>query len=143
MQDVFCRGEWFFQSTLQKDQRAGKHTMAAPSSVNDGTIHYSSPDQIQLIIPGVDIQNRPNSNHVVVTAPDVLNVLMLQRHLGEELKFFRSLLENLLCCVEAIHQQRPAACSFVFEAVEHLDPARRERTHITKEASVSLSHDRE
>lgn len=46
---------------------------------------------------------------------------MLQRHFGEELKVFRGFLHYLFGRVEAVHQQRPPACPFMSEAVEHLD----------------------
>ena len=81
------------------------------------------PDQIKLVVPGIDIENRPNSDHVVVTVSHVLNVLVLQRHLAEQLELIRGLSENLLCRVEAIHQQRPPARALVLQAVKHLDAA--------------------
>lgn len=84
---------------------------------------YVSPDQIELVVPRIDVQNRPNTNHVIVTASYIFHILMLQWHLAEQLKRFRSFLEHLLCCVEPIHKQRPATCPFMLEAVEHLDAA--------------------
>lgn len=82
------------------------------------------PDQIKLVVPGIDIEDRPNSNHVVVTVSHVLNILVLQRHLAEQLKLVRGSLENLLCRVETIHQQRPPTRALVLQAVKHLDAAR-------------------
>lgn len=81
------------------------------------------PDEIKLVVPRIDIEDRPNSNHVVVTVSHVLNVLMLQRHLAEQLKLVRGLPENLLCRIETIHQQRPPARALVLQAVKHLDAA--------------------
>lgn len=81
------------------------------------------PDQIKLVVPGIDIENRPNSDHVVVTVSHVLNILMLQRHLAEQLELIGGLPENLLCRVETVHQQRPPARALVLQAVKHLDAA--------------------
>lgn len=39
------------------------------------------PDQVKLIVPGIDVEDWPNSDHVVVTISHILNVLMLQWHL--------------------------------------------------------------
>lgn len=81
------------------------------------------PDQIKLVVPGIDVENRPNSDHVVVTVSHVLNILVLQRHLAEQLELIGGLPENLLCRVETIHQQRPPTRALVLQAVKHLDAA--------------------
>lgn len=81
------------------------------------------PDKIKLIVPGIDIENWPNSDHVVVTVSHILNILVLQWHLAEQLELIRGLSENLLCRVETIHQQRPPARALMLQAVKHLDAA--------------------
>lgn len=39
------------------------------------------PDQVKLVVPGIDIEDWSNSDHVVVTISHILYVLMLQWHL--------------------------------------------------------------
>lgn len=81
------------------------------------------PDEIKLIVPGADTENWPNSNHVVVAVSHTLDMLVLQRDLGEQLKLVWGTLENPLCRIETIHQQRPPTRALVLQAVEHLDAA--------------------
>lgn len=40
------------------------------------------PDQIKFVVPGIDVEDWPNSDHVVVTISHVLDVLVLQWHLA-------------------------------------------------------------
>lgn len=93
------------------------------------------PDEVKLVVPGVHVEHRPHSDHVVVAAAHALHVLVLEGHLGEQLEVLRGPAQHLLGRVEPVHQQRPPARALVLQAVEHLDAARRQNPRGTTMAA--------
>lgn len=50
--------------------------------MHKASLSLTLPDQIQFVVPGIDVEDWPNSDHVVVTVAHVLDVLVLQGHLA-------------------------------------------------------------
>lgn len=83
------------------------------------------PYHVDFIVPWVNIQHWPYPNHVVAVIADVLDVLVLNGHLGQDLKEVWGPLTNCVCRVKTIYKQRPSASAFMPQTVEHLDPGTR------------------
>lgn len=61
------------------------------------------PHHVDLIVPGVDAENRTDTDHVVLLVTKVLNELMFDRDTREKLEVFGGLLQHFVCRIEAIH----------------------------------------
>lgn len=82
-----------------------------------------APDQVELVVPRVDVEHRADSCDVVLVAVCIFDVLVADGHLGEQSEAPGRALAQFLCGVEAVHQQRPSPGPLVFETVKNLNAA--------------------
>lgn len=47
------------------------------------------PDEVNFIVPRIDVNHRANASHVVSMVVSVFNVLVPNGHTGKQLKMFR------------------------------------------------------
>lgn len=85
---------------------------------------HDVPDHVHLLVPGVEVQHGADADHVVSVLVRVLDVLVPDRHTGEQLETARRLLPHLFSSIETVHKQSSSPGSLVLEAVKHLNSAR-------------------
>lgn len=61
------------------------------------------PDHVDFVVPGVDVENGTDADHVVAMVTEVLDELVFDGDAWEELEVFRRLLEHFAGWVEAVH----------------------------------------
>lgn len=79
------------------------------------------PNHVQLVVPRINVEHGANADHVVAMLTQVLDILVLDRHVGKQRKVLGRLPEHHVSGVETVHQQSSATCSFMSQTVKHLD----------------------